>query len=134
MVIHRPAMLAGVLLVPLLAACAQQGLADGAQTLEGEVPAVRVTGEPVRCINTSRITHSFVRSDRVIDFRMTGSPDYRNTLPEACRALGFDRRFSYEPIAGQLCERYSITTRPRGGGAETTCALGRFVPVEDAAF
>ncbi len=134
MAIERTAIAATLLALPFLGSCAPPLLADGAQTIDAEVPPVTVTGEPVRCINTSRITHSFVRSDRVIDFRMTGSPDYRNTLPASCRALGFDRRFSYEPIAGQLCEGYSITVRPRDSGATTTCAVGRFVPVEDAAF
>ena len=116
-----------LILVPALAACGARMAPDTST----DVPAVTVIGEPVRCINTSLITDSFVRSDRVIDFRMSGGPDYRNTLPGQCLALGFDRRFSYEPIAGQVCAGHTLRVLEQGGGATRSCAFGEFVPVED---
>ena len=108
-----------------LAACAPQVERAPAN----QVPAARVVGAAVSCLNTSQISDSVVRDDRTIDFRVTGGRHYRNTLPARCPELGFERRFAYTLHTPRLCSTDIITVlHTEGRGA--SCGLGEFVPVE----
>lgn len=96
-------------------------------------PAVTVVGEGERCINRSQIRQSVVRSDRVIDFEMTGGKVYRSTLPNSCPGLGFDRAILYETSIDQLCTQQIVYALQNIGGVPQRgagCSLGEFVPVE----
>ncbi len=109
-----------------LAACA----AEPASSADVSAPAVTVAGAPADCIQTSRIRNTVVQDDYTIDFVLTGSDVYRNTLPNRCPGLGFEERFAYEVSTGQLCQVDTITVLQSGAaGRGPTCGLGEFVPV-----
>jgi hypothetical protein len=101
-----------------------------------KAPPVEVVGEPVNCINISRIRTTQVHDDYTIDFELPGNEVYRNTLPNRCPSLGFEERFAYEANVGQLCAVDTITVIQGGAvGRGPRCGLGKFVPVryvEDA--
>lgn len=128
--------LAAFAALPLAACTAQTGETDpataaaSASAAASEVPAARVIGEPVRCIQTSRIRNTRVHSDEVIDFEMAGGPDYRVTLPHSCPGLGFEKRFAYKTSIGQLCSTDIITVLRTGGIHGPSCGLSEFVPIE----
>ncbi len=128
----RSTALAALAALPLVACTAQTGETDPATAAAAatEVPAVRVVGEPVTCVQTSRIRNTLVRSDEIIDFEMLGGPDYRVTLPQGCPGLGFEKRFAYKTSIGQLCSTDIITVLRVGGIHGPSCGLGKFVPVE----
>lgn len=109
-----------------LAACTAEMGDDG----RGDVPAATVIGEPVSCIQTSRIQTTRVHDDRTIDFHMAGGTVYRNTLPNRCPSLGFEERFSYATTSGQLCDVDVITVLDSDGQRGAGCGLGKFVPVQ----
>lgn len=124
------------LLAPLtLAACAPDPAAEAARTAASlaAAPAAAVTGPGQSCINRDQVRNTVVRSDRVIDFEMTGGKIYRSTLPARCPGLEWDRAITYETSINQLCTQqivYALNTTggtlQRGAG----CSLGEFVPVE----
>ena len=97
------------------------------------VPEATPTGKAVDCIAISQIQESRVRSDSIIDFRVSGKKWYRNTLPNSCPSLGFEQRFSYRTSTSQL---YSVDTiavlQNYGSGIQegARCGLGKFQPVE----
>jgi hypothetical protein len=95
-------------------------------------PAVEVVGEPVNCIQTSRIQSTRVRDDYTIDFELAGNQVYRNTLPGRCPSLGFEERFAHTSTTGQLCNVDVITVLQSGGSRGASCGLGQFVPVRYA--
>jgi hypothetical protein len=98
-----------------------------------KVPAAEVTGEPVSCINLSQIRNTAVRDDRTIDFIMSGGRVYRNTLPNQCGSVGFDRAFTYSTSLTQLCNVDIITVLQNVGGGlmpGASCGLGEFIPVK----
>jgi len=102
----------------------------GAARDRNAVPEATPDGPPVSCINLISIRQSHVRSDKVIDFEMSGGKYYRNELPNACPQLGFEQRFSYQTSLSQLCSTDIITVLQdppvmRGAG----CGLGQFQPV-----
>lgn len=112
-----------------LSACSAK--MDG-QAPGSRVPPARVVGEPRSCIPINQISDSRVQDDRTIDFRL-GSQTYRNTLPQSCPSLGFEKAFTYATSLSQLCDvdviyvlRNTAGTPERGAG----CGLGKFVPVE----
>jgi hypothetical protein len=102
-----------------------------------KAPPVEVLGEPVNCVNISRIRNTVVHDDYTIDFNLAGGDIYRNTLPNRCPSLGFEERFAYEANVGQLCSIDTIMVIQGGAvGRGPRCPLGKFVPVryaEDAA-
>lgn len=101
-----------------------------ARDKKDRVPAATPIGKPQTCIPISQIRESQVRSDRVIDFRVTGNRFYRVTLPQSCPGLGFERRFSYATSLSQLCSADIITVlqqAPVMRGA--SCGLAPFQPV-----
>ena len=129
---RRPALIAcsTLLATASLSACSSEMQSPDAPD---DLPPVRVTGAAENCISTRNIRDTRVQSDRVIDFEMTGDRVYRNTLPNRCPGLGFERAFSYDTTIGRLCNpeiiyvlRETAGTIERGAG----CAIGNFVPVE----
>ena len=89
------------------------------------------TGKPVDCIQIVQIRNTEVRDDRTIDFIMNGNKVYRNTLPNSCPSLGFERRFMYKTSLSQLCSLdiisvlYNSPNLSRGA----SCGLGKFQPM-----
>ena len=97
-----------------------------------KAPPARVTGEPRSCIPINQISDSQVHDNQTIDFRV-GGQTYRNTLPQSCPSLGFERAFTYKTSLSQLCNTDVIyVLRTTGGAPErgAGCGLGLFVPVE----
>jgi len=118
--------------VGALAGCAAQGQqGESAGTARTDAaPAGRVVGEPVNCIQTSRIRNTSVHGDEIIDFEMLGGPTYRVTLPNRCPSLGFEERFAYQTSTGQLCSSDIITVLYSDGTRGAGCGLGQFLPIE----
>lgn len=117
--------------VPILAALALAAVASpGAARDRDEIPAATLDGEPRNCVPLRSLRESLVRSDRIIDFRISGNRYYRVTLPQACPGLNFERRFSYKTSLSQLCAQDIITvlqsTPPTPGAS---CGLAPFQPV-----
>ncbi len=96
-----------------------------------DVPAATPAGAPVSCIPLVQIQESRVRDDWTIDFRVSGTKWYRNTLPNRCYSLGFEKAFSYQTSLSQLCNVDIITVFASGpgGGPRGSCGLGQFQPV-----
>lgn len=93
-------------------------------------------GDPVDCINIRSIRSSSVRDDRTIDFVVNSRKIYRNTLPNGCPSLGFEKRFSYRTSISQLCSVDIITVLWNAGpGLQpgASCGLGKFQPMEKPA-
>ncbi|BAV63922.1 hypothetical protein [Sphingobium cloacae] len=108
-------------------------LPAGAKTKpDNLVPA----GDPVDCVQIVNIRNSDVRDDRTIDFVMNGGKVYRNTLPNSCPSLGFEKRFTYATSLSQLCS-VDIITVLQGGGPGlmrgASCGLGQFQPMQKTA-
>ncbi len=98
-----------------------------------KVPEAKLAGEPVDCVTTHNIRNTIVRDDRTIDFEMRGGKVYRNTLPNNCSRLGFERAFSYRPTGSRLCSVDTIRvldTTGFGVREGVGCGLGEFQPVE----
>ncbi|KQN25138.1 hypothetical protein ASE86_02450 [Sphingomonas sp. Leaf33] len=90
-------------------------------------PAIKI-GAAVSCISTVGM-RSEVRSDRVIDFTVAGRT-YRNTLPQGCPGLGFDRSFAYRVPQPRLCDVDIITVlQSPGVSGGASCGLGKFQPI-----
>ena len=118
-----------------LAGCAaQSGERQGNNGHSKDTPAVKVMGEPVTCLPIQSIRESRVRDDWTIDFRTNGNRWYRNTLPNRCNSLGFERAFSYATSLSQVCNVDIITVIANTGGPgpinRGSCGLGQFTPVE----
>lgn len=89
---------------------------------------------PVDCIQLQQIRNSNVRSDSVIDFQMSNGRVYRNTLPNSCPQLGFERRFAYKTSLSQLCSVDIITVLTNIGpgiSRGASCGLGKFQEMTD---
>ncbi len=83
------------------------------------------------CVDLQSIRESRVRSDQVIDFYMIDGSVLRNTLPNSCPQLGFERAFTYATSLSQLCSVDIITVIIQGGGPSrgASCGLGQFTPI-----
>lgn len=103
--------------------------ADGGRS---NIPAARVTGEPVNCIRLSQFSDTRVRDDHTIDFLRNSRQGWRNTLPQRCSGLRSANAFSYKVSTGELCSVDIITVLENVGGLQRggSCGLGRFVPIE----
>jgi hypothetical protein len=104
-----------------------------AERREKQLAAYTPVGEPVNCIDTSRIDSTNVVSNNVIDFKMRGGKVYRNTLPISCSGLVFEDRFSYRTSTNRLCNVDTIRILHDFGGRleeGAGCGLGKFQPVE----
>ena len=108
-------------------------LGSAAHARQQPVPEATPIGKARDCIQISQIMESRVRSDRIIDFRLTGKKWVRNTLPYSCPSLGFEEKFSYKTSTNQLCSVDMIAVlHSTGGGLQdgAHCGLGKFQPIE----
>jgi hypothetical protein len=82
------------------------------------------------CVSLNRIREARVVDDRTIDFYLSSREVLRNTLPNACPQLGFEKAFTYSTSLSQLCSVDIITVIIQGGGPRrgASCGLGQFVP------
>lgn len=98
-------------------------------------PYVPTGAKAMDCIPLTSIRSTNVRDDRTIDFIMNGNKIYRNTLPNSCPSLGFEKRFSYRTSLSQLCSVDIITVLWNNGpGLQpgASCGLGKFQPMKKA--
>ena len=81
------------------------------------------------CVELTRISEARVVSDQVIDFHMRDGSVLRNTLPNQCPSLGFEKAFTYSTSLSRLCSTDIITVIQTSGGPRTgaSCGLGQFV-------
>lgn len=91
------------------------------------IPAATPTGPAVSCVQLGQIRESRVRDDWTIDFRTGTNRWYRNTLPNRCNGLGFERTFSYATSISQLCNVDIITVFANGGGAPVFASNGAII-------
>ena len=86
------------------------------------------------CVPLNRIREARVVDDKTIDFYLSSREVLRNTLPNACPQLGFEKAFTYATSLSQLCSVDIITVIIQGGGPRTgaSCGLGPFVPYSPA--
>ncbi|MDE2595897.1 MAG: hypothetical protein KGL44_03355 [Sphingomonadales bacterium] len=117
-------------MAPLALSACQQG--GPGQSRADVVPAARVMGEAVSCLQLNAFDHTRVRDNRTIDFIGLGHKAWRNTLPYECPGLRMNDAFSYETSLSQLCSTDIIHVIEHAGGPSrgAACGLGRFVPVE----
>lgn len=96
-----------------------------------QAPPAVPTGPAVDCVSIAAIRSTNVVDNKTIDFVMNGRKTLRNTLPNSCPQLGFERAFSYQTSIGQLCSVDIITVIVQGGGLTrgASCGLGKFVPI-----
>ncbi len=89
-------------------------------------------GKPVDCIQINTIRQTNVRDDRTIDFILNGNKVYRNTLPNSCPSLGFERRFMYRTSLSQLCSVDVVTVLHNSPNLMpgASCGLGEFQPMK----
>ncbi len=82
------------------------------------------------CVDLNRIREARVVDDKTIDFYLSSREVLRNTLPNACPQLGFEKAFTYATSLSQLCSVDIITVIIQGGGPHrgASCGLGPFVP------
>lgn len=125
-----------ILLVALAAAsCADTGKPKAiASTPPPPSPATAVpqtVAKSQSCVDLQRIRESRVRSEQVIDFYMVDGSILRNTLPNSCPQLEFERAFTYATSLSQLCSVDIITVIVQGGGPSrgASCGLGQFTPI-----
>jgi hypothetical protein len=120
-----------IALTPLaLTGCMRADAASGRD--RSDVPAARITGEPVSCIRTNAFTETRVRDDRTIDFMHNSRQGWRNTLPYGCSGLTIQNAFTYKTSTSELCSVDVIYVLETAGGLSrgAACGLGRFVPIE----
>ena len=89
------------------------------------------SGKAVSCVQLNAIRNTEVRDDRTIDFIMNDNKVYRNTLPNSCPSLGFEKRFMYKTSLSQLCSVDIITVLYQSPGLMrgASCGLGQFQPM-----
>jgi hypothetical protein len=96
------------------------------------IAAQGIDGEPVRCIQTTRIDRTEVIGDQLIVFHMRGRDNiFINRLDRACPGLDRGRPFSYRSTNSRLCNSDSITVLENSAFGLTrgfTCGLGVFEP------
>lgn len=118
----KAAALASLLMGAATAATAEEG--KGAQI-----------GEQVNCLDLVRIRNTRVLDDQTILFYMRGNEVYKNTLPNKCPGLGFEKTFTYSTSLSRLCNTDIITvlyTTPVQRGA--SCGLGMFQRIDPASL
>ena len=113
----------------LLAGCVQ-GATERQEADRRALAEARPVGEPIDCVELSRIDRTRVRDNRTIDFHMRGGQVYRNRLRHECPGLAFEDSFAYRTSIGRLCSVDLVTVNRNGGGSGPTCALGPFQRIE----
>lgn len=121
--------------IALSAAIAAALLATVANAAKTPLAPAKAIGPDVACVQLQNIRETRVRDDQTIDFIMRDGRWFRNTLPNRCPQLGFERAFSYQTSINQLCSVDIITVVVQGAGARrgTSCGLGKFTPIEPIA-
>lgn len=110
-------------------AVAQDGETEEAETIGAIEDFDR---EPVRCITPSRIDRTEVIDEQTVVFHMRGKDVYVNRLPNACRSLAREKRFSYDVRTNRLCSVDTITVLEWWGTGLSrgmSCGLGEFYPI-----
>ena len=124
---------AGIAASGSIALAENQGDAKNQTSSKKKDVTIEKIGEPINCIQLTRIRSSDVIDNRTIDFKMRGSKIYRNTLPRKCSRLGFEEAFSYRTSLNKLCNVDIIRVLDRTGPGirETTaCGLGKFQEIK----
>ncbi len=123
-------------LMTCLALSASAALAqDGDQAKDKSKEKGVQIGEKVNCVDIIRIRNTRVVDDRTILFFMRGNTVYKNSLPNACPGLGFEKTFTYSTSLSRLCNTDIITvlyTTPVQRGA--SCGLGMFERIDPASL
>lgn len=81
------------------------------------------------CIDSRSIRSTDVLNDNTIVFRTIGGKFYLNQLPQTCRGLSRDRRFTYQLYERRLCENDRIRVLLSAGTNMVegrSCKLGEF--------
>jgi hypothetical protein len=117
--------------VGLAGAAALASVAGSAQAAKAPPTPVEAIGPAVNCVQLQNIRETRVRDDRTIDFIMRGGQVFRNTLPNSCPQLGFEKSFAYQTSISQLCNVDIITVIVQGAGPRrgASCGLGKFTPI-----
>lgn len=90
-------------------------------------------GAPVSCIRTSSVRSTEVVDDRTINFIVSNTRLFVNTLPRTCAGLGANRAFASDSRTTQLCAANTITVVQRGNRVPgSRCGLGQFQPMRRA--
>ncbi len=116
----------------LMAACAPATAPKTAAV----APATPIPAVAARdCVSLANISEARVINDNTIDFHLRDGSVLRNTLPNSCPSLGFEKAFTYATSLSQLCSVDIITVIYQSGGPRTgaSCGLGKFVPTQVAA-
>ena len=94
------------------------------------IPPRATVSAPRSCVPLNRIREARVVDDHTIDFYLGNREVLRNTLPNACPQLGFEKAFTYATSLSELCSVDIITVIIQGGGPRrgASCGLGAFVP------
>ena len=124
-------------LAPLAAPLVAAGLAASCAPTPPAPPAPPQSAAAVRsqsCVDLARISEARVIDDRTIDFHMRDNSVLRNSLPNSCPSLGFEKAFTYSTSLSRLCSTDIITVIHTGGGPRTgaSCGLGQFAAVTPA--
>jgi len=77
------------------------------------------------CLDMDHIDHTAVIDGRTILFYVKGGRVWKNTLPNECPSLNFERAFSQEITTGQVCSNKQMIRVLRTG---VRCSLGAFTP------
>lgn len=126
-------------LVSMAAVAALAGCAAPERTTTPAAPApatpVPQAAAAQDCVELAQIRESRVIDDQTIDFIMRDGRVLRNSLPNRCPQLGFEKAFSYSTSLSRLCSVDIITVVIQGGGPVrgASCGLGKFVPQAPAA-
>ena len=87
-----------------------------------------------RCINSRSIRRTEVINDDYVLFWVQGRRIFLNALPETCKGLSRDRRFSFETTTRSLCARDKIRILREsalGVYEGRSCSLGQFQPITE---
>jgi hypothetical protein len=117
-----------------LASCAaDKGSGDkmAANRPAPQSPISTAIAKPQGCVQLQNIRETRVIDDSTIDFYLRDGKVLRNTLPNRCPQLGFERAFSYSTSISQLCNVDIITVLQQSGGIRrgASCGLGMFTPI-----
>jgi len=87
--------------------------------------------ETQRCLATRQIKSPVVVDDSNVLFFMRGDTVYLNRLPEACKGLLRYKTFSYQQIAGRVCESDLINLhRSIDPSVVRRCKIGIFEEID----
>ena len=117
-----------------LASCAADKRATDKTASGRPAPATAIPtagGKSQGCVQLQNIRETRVVDDSTVDFYMRDGKVLRNTLPNRCPQLGFERAFSYSTSITQLCNVDIITVLQQSGGIRrgASCSLGMFTPI-----